>query len=101
MILYSSSREPPLGLNAPQKCELAARLCRVFLQDGIERLHEKIRVAFGKYQRRPQLDDIVMRSVGTGENAAIAKAIHPLGGLQTGGLPRFPLQHEIDPQEQS
>jgi len=54
----------------------------VFLQNGIQRFHEKIRVGFGEYQRRSQLDDVVMRAVGAGENAAIAKPIDDIGGLE-------------------
>src|SRR6267143_3876414 len=42
-----------------------------------------------------------MWSVGAGENAAIAKAIDHVRGLQRSRLARFTLEHKIDPQEQS
>jgi len=45
------------------------------LQDEIQLLPEELRVHFGENQRWAQFDDVVMRAVGAGENAAIAKAI--------------------------
>src|SRR6267378_2393605 len=42
-----------------------------------------------------------MRSVGAGENTAIAKTIHDIRGLQRSSFARFTVEHEIDPEEQS
>src|SRR5437899_1250899 len=80
---------------------LARRLRRVFLQNGIQRLHEKVGIGFGENQRRPQLDHIVTRAVGSGKNAAIAKAIDDISCLRRSSLARFTIKHKIDPQEQS
>src|SRR5260370_41450642 len=80
---------------------LARRLRGVFLQNGIQRLDKKIRIGFGKNQRGAQLDDVVMRTVGAGENPAIAQAIDHIGGLQRSGLARFTVEDQVDPQEKA
>src|SRR5258708_13811000 len=42
-----------------------------------------------------------MRAVGAGENAAIAKPIDDVGGLERSGLARFTVEYQIDRQEKS
>src|SRR5438067_6092586 len=97
--LSSSSR---LTLTGGRACELlstSSGLCRIFLEDGIQSFQEKIRIGFGENERRPQLDDIMMRPVRTGENAALAKPIHYIRCLQRRCHARFAVQHQIDSQE--
>src|SRR5712692_9500820 len=99
--LSSSLRRTENNERSPyrENARSAPRLSRVFLQNGIHCLDEKIRIGFGKNQRRAQLDDVVMWSVRAGENAAIAKAVHHIGSLQRSSLARFTVEHQIDPQE--
>src|SRR2546429_2642424 len=60
----------------------------ILLEDYIERPDEKVGVFLRKRERRPQLDHIVMRSVGAGEDSALAQAVHHVGGLERRGLAR-------------
>ena len=99
--VVSSRRHARVFAKGPKRGKLATGLRRVFLQDEIQSLQEDFSVKFGENQRRAQLDDVVMRSVGAGENAAIAKAVDHVGGLQRSRLTRFTVEHKIDPQEQS
>src|SRR5712692_2388288 len=101
--LSSSLRRTENNERSPyrENARSAPRLRRVFLQNGIQLLDEKIRIGFGKNQRRAQLDDVVVRAVGSGENAAIAQAINHVSGLQRSGLSRFTVEHEVYPQEQT
>src|SRR5437899_1365349 len=104
VIELSSSSQRKAGSHScvcNEESRLARRLRRVFLQNGIQRLDEKIRIGFGKNQRRAQLDDVVVRAVGSVENAAIAQAINHVSGLQRSGLSRFTVEHEVYPQEQT
>src|SRR6266850_6648572 len=73
----------------------------IFLEDGVQSSNEEICVRLRKDQRRAQLDDIVVRTVRTGEDAAIAQPINDVGGLERRLLPRFAIQHKIDSQEES
>src|SRR6267154_156699 len=56
-------------------------LCRVFHQDGVECHVEEICVRLGENERGAELDDVVMRPVGAGEDAAFAQAVHDIGVL--------------------
>src|SRR5437879_780730 len=58
----------------------------ILLEDYIERPDEKVGVFLRKRERRPQLDHIVMRSVGAGEDSALAQAVHHVEGLDSRGL---------------
>src|SRR4029077_7361251 len=57
------------------KQQRSRRLSGVFLQDRLQCRDEQIGVGFRKYQRGPQLDDIVMRPVGSSQNSAIPQAV--------------------------
>src|SRR5262249_29421459 len=55
------------------------RLRGIFLQDPVECCAKIRSVGVAEDQRWPQLDNIVMRTVGTGENSLFAKPIHHVG----------------------
>src|SRR6267143_5365945 len=45
----------------------------IFPEDGVQGLDEEIRIRFRKDQRRAQLEDVVMRTIRAGEDAAVAQ----------------------------
>src|SRR5882724_8409438 len=73
----------------------------IFPENIVQGLGEEIRVRFRKDQRRAQLEDVVVRAVRAGEDAAIAQPVDDVGGLERRWLPRFAIQHKIDSQEKS
>ena len=82
-------------------CELGVRLGRIFFQDFLERVDEEVRIALRKNQRRTELDDIVMRAVRAGEDAAFAEAVHDVRSLVGCGLASLAIEDQIQPQEQA
>ena len=71
------------------------RLCGIFRQDVFKSCGQKFRVSFRNYQRRPQLDDIVMRPIGAGKNAAFAQPVDHVRRLQWSGRASVAIQHQI------
>src|SRR5215470_11233796 len=60
---------------------LVSGLRRVFLENLTEGPAKALGVGCGEDQRRPQLDYVVIRAIGTGENSLLAQAIHHVGSL--------------------
>ena len=73
----------------------------IFLEDRVQGLDEEIRVRFRKDQRRAQLENVVMRTVGAGKDAAVAQSIDDVRCLKRRRLSRFAVEHKIDSQEKS
>ena len=60
---------------------------------------EESGIGVGKDERRAKLDDVVVRAVGTGKDAAITETIDDVGGLiGCGGMSRAVID-KIDTQE--
>ena len=74
---------------------------RVFAEDVTEGGSEESRVGGGQDERRAKLDDVVMRAIGAGKDAALAKAVDDVGGLGGGGNMHRALIDEIEAQEKT
>ena len=77
------------------------RLRRVFLEDGCERGAKQIGVCFRKNQRRAKLDDVVIRTVGASEHAAVAKPVDDVVGFVGRRFTGRRVAHKIDAEEQA
>src|SRR6266850_3894339 len=73
----------------------------IFPENIVQGLGEEICVRFRKDQRRAQLDDVVVRTVRAGEDAAVAQPIDDVGGLERRRLSRFTIEHKINSQVKS
>src|ERR1700687_4004533 len=81
-----------------RKC--GTRLSGVFLQDRIQRLDEQSGVAFGEDQRWAELNDVVMRAVGTGQDASVAQPVYDVVRFRGRRLAGIAVANEVDPEEQ-
>jgi len=66
----------------PELHRLRSWLRRIFLQNAVERFAEISRIGFAENQWRPQLDNVVVGSVGPGKDAFFAQPVHYIGGLR-------------------
>ena len=71
----------------------------VLRQDGIERCIEKVGIGLGENEWGPEFDDVVMRPVGAGEDAAFAQTVHNIGGLHCRRLARFAIADQIEAEK--
>jgi hypothetical protein len=67
--------------------DLALR--RVFLEDRIQRCDEQVCICLREYQWRAQLDYVVVRTIRSGQDAAITQAIYGIRRLLGRGLAGF------------
>jgi hypothetical protein len=61
----------------------------VFGEGGVERASEEVGVLLGEDQWGAEFQDIVVRAVSTGEDAAVAEPIDDVGGLIGSGCANF------------
>src|SRR6267378_7313556 len=83
------------------KLDSALWLRGIFSENVVQGFGEEICVRFRKDQRRAQLDDVVVRTVRAGEDAAVAQPIDDVGGLERRRLSRLAIEHKINSQEKS
>jgi len=76
-------------------------LSGIFGEDFGEGGCEQGSVGFGEQERRAEFDDVVVRAVGTGEDAAVSESIDDVGGLRGGGGARFAIGDEVDAEEET
>ena len=91
---YGNERGARLNLRA-------VRLRRVFTQDRFQGAEEKICVRLRKDQGRAQFDDVVVRAIGPGKDAALAQAIHNVGRFFGRGFTSCAIAYEIETEEKS
>ena len=68
---------------------------RVLAKYLIQSCREKIRIRFRKYQRRAQLDDVVMRSVRSSQDSAFPQPIHDVIRFFWRGLTCSAVSHKV------
>ena len=73
----------------------------VFRQHLVERREEEPRVAVREDERRPELEDVVVRAVRAGQHPALAEAVHDVGRLLRGRLEARAVAHQLDPEEEA
>jgi len=75
-------------------------LCWILVQDRIQCCDEQVSICLGKYQWRAQLDYIVMWTVRSGQDAAIAQSIRNIGCLVGRRLARLVILHQVQTKKQ-
>src|SRR5215472_7903931 len=70
----------------------------IFLEDLVQRGQEEVGVLLGEQERRPQLDHVVMRAVGAGEDSALAQPVHDVGGFERRGLAGRTIKDKPEPR---
>src|SRR5258706_2064926 len=85
----------------PERPSSAPSLRGILPEDRVQGLGEKICVRFRKDQRRAQLEDVVVRTVRAGKDAAVTQPVDDVRCLQRRRLSRFAIEHKINSQEKS
>src|ERR1700675_1198465 len=75
------------------------RLSGVLLEDRVQCLDEQIGIGFSENQRWTQLDDIVMRPMGPGQNAPLAQPVHDVVRFCSRGIARRTVANKVNPEE--
>jgi hypothetical protein len=81
----------------------SARRTRARHQFGdysVKRLDQPIRISLVERHRRPDLHDVVKRSISPGENPLVAHPIHDVRRFAIGWLERLPIAHELDAEKE-
>src|SRR5579859_3522241 len=74
---------------------------RVFCEDLVKSRVEKINVGLGEKEGRTELDDVVMRAVSSGQDAALAQAIYDVVCLRRCRCARFAIRDEVEAEKEA
>lgn len=71
----------------------------IFAKDVGERGCEQFRIGRGEDERRTELDDVVVRTIGAGEDTAFSQAVHDVRGLFGRGRAACSVIDQIEPEK--
>jgi len=74
-------------------------LSGVFGEDGVQSHDEEIGVGLRENQWRAELDHVVMRAVGAGEDAAFAQTIDDVRSLIGRRFASLTIEHKVDTEK--
>ena len=83
------------------RSRLRSGLRRRFAKDGIERRSKLFRVACREAKRRPKLEDVMMRSVGSGEDPLFAQPVDHVRCLRSRGRAGFAIGDQVNSEKKS
>src|SRR5579859_826451 len=73
----------------------------IFAENCTERCHKEIGVRLRENQRGAELEDVVMGTVGAGENAAVAQPVYDVGGLRGSRFAGLAIADEVETKEKA